>query len=113
MADDCVFCRIASGEVPAKIVAENERCIAFRDIGAQAPTHVLVIPRAHIASLNELKDFTLMSEMMALAAALAQQEGIAEPGYRVVINTNAAGGQTVFHLHMHVLGGRRLQWPPG
>ena len=113
MADDCVFCRIASGEVPAKIVAENERCIAFRDIGAQAPTHVLVIPRAHIASLNELKDFTLMAEMMALAAALAQQEGIAEPGYRVVINTNAAGGQTVSHLHMHVLGGRRLKWPPG
>jgi histidine triad (HIT) family protein len=113
MPENCLFCQIVSGRVPAKIVATNERCIAFRDIGPQAPTHVLVIPRAHIPSLNELADYTLVADMVALAAQVARAEGIAEPGYRLVINTNAHGGQTVFHLHAHVFGGRPMKWPPG
>lgn len=113
MADACLFCRIARGEIPAKIVAQSARCVAFRDIGPQAPTHVLVIPREHVASLNELADQTLLADMMALVAQVVLDEGIAEEGYRVVINTNAHGGQTVFHLHIHVLGGRHLHWPPG
>ena len=113
MADDCLFCRIARGEIPATIVAQSARCLAFRDIGPQAPTHVLVIPREHVASLNELADQTLLADMMALVAQVVRDEGIAEQGYRVVINTNAHGGQTVFHLHIHVLGGRHLHWPPG
>ena len=113
MADDCLFCRIARGEIPATIVAQSARCLAFRDIGPQAPTHVLVIPREHVASLNELSDPTLLADMMALVAQVVRDERIAEQGYRVVINTNSHGGQTVFHLHIHVLGGRHLHWPPG
>jgi histidine triad (HIT) family protein len=113
MADDCLFCRIVKGEVPAKIVATSERCIAFRDIGPKAPTHVLVIPRSHVASLAELTDMSVVADMMGLAAKVARDEGIADDGYRVVINTNAHGGQTVFHLHLHLLGGRPLAWPPG
>ena len=115
MAEPCLFCRIATGEIPAKLVAESESCIAFRDIGPQAPTHVLVIPRRHVESLNQLTsaDATLVAEMTALAQRVARDEGIAEPGYRLVINTNAHGGQTVFHLHLHLLGGRQMQWPPG
>ena len=113
MTDACLFCRIARAEIPAKIVAQSARCVAFRDIGPQAPTHVLVIPREHVASLNELADQTLLADMMALVAQVVRDEGIAEQGYRVVINTNAHGGQTVFHLHIHVLGGRHLHWPPG
>ncbi|HVT39496.1 MAG TPA: HIT domain-containing protein, partial [Gemmatimonadaceae bacterium] len=95
MPEHCLFCRIVSGEVPATIVATSERCIAFRDIGPQAPTHVLVIPRAHIPSLNDLTDHSLAADMIALGAQVATAEGIAGPGYRLVINTNAHGGQTV------------------
>jgi histidine triad (HIT) family protein len=113
MTDDCLFCRIVRGEVPAKIVATNERCIAFRDIGPKAPTHILVIPRLHVASLAELKDMSVVADMVALAAGVARDEGVADDGYRVVFNTNANGGQTVFHLHLHLLGGRHLAWPPG
>jgi histidine triad (HIT) family protein len=113
MAENCLFCRIVSGEVPAKIVAANDRCIAFRDIGPQAPVHVLVIPRAHVASLNDVTDYSLVADMAALGAQVAREEGIAEQGYRLVFNTNAHGGQTVFHLHAHVLGGRPMRWPPG
>lgn len=113
MANDCPFCRIAKKEIPASIVAENEFCVAFRDINPQAPVHVLVIPRAHIASLNETKDQNIIGAMHLFAAQIAKAEGIAERGYRTVINTNADGGQTVFHLHLHLLGGRRMKWPPG
>jgi histidine triad (HIT) family protein len=113
MADGCLFCRIVSGELPATIVAANTRCVAFRDIGPQAPVHVLVVPRTHVASLNELTDLTVVADMMALAMQVANAEHIAQPGYRIVINTNAHGGQTVSHLHMHLLGGRHLTWPPG
>lgn len=113
MAADCLFCRIVAGEIPAKRVAENAHCIAFRDIGPQAPTHVLVIPRAHVASLNQVHSAELAGELLLMAAAVARSEGIADSGYRVVLNTNVDGGQTVYHLHVHVLGGRALHWPPG
>ena len=113
MASDCLFCRIVSREIPATIIAEDEHSLAFRDIGPKAPTHVLVVPKAHVASLDEVSDPALVGRLMVMAAEIARQEGIAATGYRVVANTNADGGQTVFHLHVHLLGGRRLQWPPG
>ena len=110
---DCLFCKIAAGEVPAEIVASNERFVGFRDIAAQAPTHVLAIPREHVASLNEVRDPDLIGNLMLFARSIAHQEGLAEPGYRVVLNTHADAGQTVFHIHAHVLGGRVMGWPPG
>ena len=113
MADECLFCQIVRGEIPATLVAENASCIAFRDVGPKAPTHVLVIPREHVESLNQVDDPAIVAEMIALAQKVAKAEGIDGPGYRLVINTNAHGGQTVFHLHMHLLGGRRMKWPPG
>jgi len=113
MSADCLFCRIVRREIPATIVAEDAHCIAFRDLRAQAPVHVLVIPRAHHATLNDVTDPAVVAQMFALAATVAKAEGVAERGFRSVINTNADGGQTVFHLHLHVLGGRRLTWPPG
>ena len=113
MASDCLFCRIVSGEIPARIVAEDEHCVAFRDINPQAPVHVLVIPRVHVASLNDVADGAVIGDMHRLAARIARSEGVAESGYRTVFNTNADAGQTVFHLHLHLLGGRRLGWPPG
>ena len=113
MANDCLFCRIVRGVIPAAIVAEDAHCIAFRDINAQAPVHVLVIPRAHVASLNDLANAEVVAHMHALAVQVAKAEGIDQRGFRTVINTNDDGGQTVFHLHMHVLGGRRMSWPPG
>ena len=113
MADDCLFCRIVRGEIPAKIVAENAHCVAFRDINPQAPTHVVVVPRTHVASLNEATDAALVGELALLASAIARTEGIAERGYRTVVNTNADAGQTVFHLHLHLIGGRPMAWPPG
>ncbi|HJU65475.1 MAG TPA: histidine triad nucleotide-binding protein [Gemmatimonadaceae bacterium] len=113
MADDCLFCRIVRGEVPAKLVAETEECVAFRDVNPQAPVHVLVIPREHVPSLNEARDAALVGRLSLVAAAIARKEGIADSGYRTVINTNANAGQTVFHIHLHLLGGRHLGWPPG
>ncbi len=113
MAENCLFCRILQGEIPARIVAETEHCVAFRDVNPQAPVHVLVIPREHVASLNEADDAALVGRLALLAAELARSEGIAESGYRTVINTNADAGQTVFHIHLHLLGGRKLGWPPG
>jgi histidine triad (HIT) family protein len=113
MATSCLFCRIASGEIPANKVAESARCLAFRDINPQAPTHILVIPRVHVESLNQFDDPSLAGELLAMARDVAAADGLAERGYRVVINTNADGGQTVFHLHLHVLGGRAMRWPPG
>ena len=113
MANDCLFCRILRKEIPAKIVAENEHCVAFRDINPQAPVHMLVIPREHIASLNETTDAAMIGQLHLMAAQLAKSEGLAERGYRTVINTNAEAGQTVFHIHLHLLGGRRMKWPPG
>ncbi|MBM4195018.1 MAG: histidine triad nucleotide-binding protein [Gemmatimonadetes bacterium] len=109
----CLFCRIVAGEIPATKVAENADCLAFRDIGPQAPTHVLVIPKRHVGSLDALSDGALGAALLAMARDVARAEGIAADGYRVVTNTGANGGQSVAHLHFHVLGGRKLTWPPG
>jgi histidine triad (HIT) family protein len=113
VADDCLFCRIVRKEIPAKLVAEDEHCVAFRDINPQAPVHVLVIPRAHVPSLNQATDAAMIGRLSLMAAEIARSEGVAESGYRTVINTNAGAGQTVFHVHLHLLGGRALHWPPG
>jgi histidine triad (HIT) family protein len=115
VADDpnCLFCRIVHGEIPAKVVAQTPECIAFRDIDPRAPTHVVIIPRDHIPTLSDVRDPLVVGRMTMLAAEIAKSEGIADSGYRTVINTNADGGQTVFHVHMHLLGGRHFTWPPG
>jgi histidine triad (HIT) family protein len=113
MADRCLFCRIVRKEIPAQIVAETDDCVAFRDLNPQAPVHVLVIPREHVASLNDTTDPALVGRLSLVAADIARREGVAESGYRTVINTNGDAGQTVFHVHLHLLGGRRLGWPPG
>ncbi len=110
---DCLFCKIARGEIPTGRVAENELCIAFRDIAPQAPVHVLVIPRTHYRSLSDTPDGSILAAMGELAKQVASELGIAESGYRVVLNTGEDGGQTVHHVHMHLLGGRQLKWPPG
>ena len=112
---DCLFCKILKGQIPASIVYEDERLIAFKDINPQAPLHALIVPKRHIASLNELtaEDDELVGEMVRRAAALANQHGYAERGFRTVFNTNAEAGQTVFHIHLHLLAGRGLTWPPG
>lgn len=110
---DCLFCRIAQGEIPAAIIAQNDDAVAFRDIDPRAPVHVLVIPRRHLASLNDADDPRLLGSVLMLAAQVAREEGVAERGYRVVINTGEHAGQTVQHLHAHVLGGRDMAWPPG
>lgn len=113
MSEDCLFCRIVRGELEAERVAEGSVWVAIRDINPQAPTHVLVIPREHVRSLNELSDRELAATLLLAAAEVAAQEDVADGGYRVVANTNDAGGQTVPHLHLHVLGGRGMRWPPG
>jgi histidine triad (HIT) family protein len=111
----CLFCRIIAREIPASIVYEDGELLAFNDISPQAPMHVLIVPRRHIASLNDLnvEDDGIVGEMVRRGAAIAAQHGHADRGYRTVFNTNAEAGQTVFHIHLHVLGGRRLGWPPG
>lgn len=110
---DCLFCRIARGEIPAAKIAETADCIAFRDIAPQAPVHVLIIPRTHYGSIDEVPDASVVGAMSMLAQQVARSEGIAATGYRCVINTGVDGAQTVGHLHMHLLGGRGLGWPPG
>ena len=111
----CIFCKIASGEIPSAVVYDDEHVVAFRDLNPHAPTHVLVVPRRHIPTLNDLvpADAELVGRMYLAAREVARQEGIAETGYRTVFNCNADAGQTVFHLHLHVLGGRSMIWPPG
>ena len=111
---DCLFCRIVVGEIPADVVAQTERTLAFRDVGPQAPTHVLVVPREHHADLAAVSDAdpTLLAEVFATAVSVARSEGL-DGGYRLVANTGDDGGQSVHHLHVHVLGGRHLGWPPG
>src|SRR5262249_39670883 len=113
--DDCLFCRIRDGTIPATIVHQDDRTVAFRDINPQSPTHVLVIPRKHIASLNDLTpdDDQLVGYMHQVAAQIAAAEGVRDSGYRVVFNCGAGAGQTVWHLHLHLLGGRPFRWPPG
>ena len=112
---DCLFCRIVAGEIPAALVHQDDHLVAFKDINPQAPLHVLIIPRRHVASLNDLgqEDDGLVGEMVRRAAAIAREHGHAERGYRTVFNCNADAGQSVFHIHLHVLGGRAMRWPPG
>jgi histidine triad (HIT) family protein len=112
---DCLFCMIVAGEIPAQIVHQDERLVAFRDINPQAPLHVLIVPRRHIGTLNDLgpEDDAIVGEMQRRAAALAREHGHADRGYRTVFNCQRDAGQSVFHIHLHVLGGRPLTWPPG
>ena len=110
-----LFEKIIAGQIPADIVYEDDHCVAFRDINPQAPTHVLVIPRRHVATTDDLADgdAELVGRMALAAAKIAREEGVAEDGYRLVFNCNAGAGQTVFHIHLHLLGGRGFSWPPG
>jgi histidine triad (HIT) family protein len=112
---ECPFCKIVAGEIPAEIVRESDRLLAFRDLNPQAPTHILLIPKDHIESVAELSDDhgDTLADIMQAATQLAGAEGIAESGWRLVTNVGADGGQTVFHLHFHLLGGRQMTWPPG
>jgi len=112
---DCLFCRIIKREIPASIVYEDDHVLAFNDINPQAPTHVLLVPKRHIASLNDLQpgDDQIAGEIVRRAAAIAKEHGLAERGFRTVFNTNREAGQTVFHIHLHLLGGRAMGWPPG
>jgi histidine triad (HIT) family protein len=112
---DCLFCKIREGEIPCDKVFENEGVIAFRDVNPQAPTHVLIVPRKHISTVNDLEeeDKDVVGKMLLAAKVIAADEGIAEDGYRLVLNCNSKAGQTVFHIHMHLIGGRVMTWPPG
>lgn len=112
---DCLFCKISNGEIPADILYEDDDVTAFSDISAQAPRHFLVIPKRHIATINDLQpeDADLIGKMYLVAKQVAAEEGVAESGYRTVMNCNNDGGQTVYHIHLHVLGGRPMHWPPG
>ena len=112
---DCLFCKIVKREIPGSIVYEDDRVLAFNDLNPQAPTHVLLVPKRHIASLDDLTpgDDQIVGELARRAAAIARDRGIAAGGYRTVFNTNRDAGQTVFHIHLHLIGGRAMQWPPG
>lgn len=112
---DCLFCKITNGEVPANIIYSDENVTAFEDIHPQAPHHIIIIPRKHIATLNDLQteDNPLLGHMIKTAAQIAGKLNLAEKGYRIAMNCNEAGGQTVFHIHLHLLGGRQMTWPPG
>ena len=115
MNESCLFCRIVAGDIPAKMIAEGEEWVAFRDIHPQAPTHVLVVPRRHVSTLDDLRagDESLAGALVGAAARIARSEGLVEGGYRVVMNCGAGAGQSVFHIHLHLLGGRGFSWPPG
>jgi len=112
---DCLFCKIIDRKIPASIVFEDDRVVAFNDINPQGPTHVLVVPKRHITSLNDLTpaDDAMIGEVVRRAAAIAKERGIDVGGFRTVFNTNKDGGQTVFHIHLHLIGGRTMTWPPG
>ncbi len=113
--EDCIFCKIINKKIPASIVFEDEKMIAFNDINPQAPIHILLIPREHFASLNDIPEEkkNILSHLLLKARQIAQEKGIAEKGYRIVLNTGKDSGQEVFHIHLHLLGGRRMHWPPG
>lgn len=110
---DCLFCKMVSGDIKPSVVFDDENVLAFRDINPQAPVHILVIPKRHIATLNDLDDQLLAGKLLSTAVSLAHQEGLADDGYRTVFNCNQHGGQAVYHLHLHLLGGRQMSWPPG
>ncbi len=113
--DNCLFCRLINGEVAADVLYQDARAVAIRDANPQAPVHALVLPKEHVESLDDIgqRDEALMGHLMRVASRVANQQGLAETGYRTVVNTGAGAGQSVFHLHVHVLGGRELAWPPG
>jgi histidine triad (HIT) family protein len=113
--DNCLFCRLINGEVAADVLYQDARAVAIRDTNPQAPVHALVIPKEHVESLDDIgqRDEALMGHLMRVASRVANEQGLAESGYRTVVNTGAGAGQSVFHLHVHVLGGRELSWPPG
>jgi histidine triad (HIT) family protein len=113
--EKCIFCKVVNKKVPARIIVEDDLAVAFEDVNPQAPIHVLVIPKMHISSLNEVtaSERDLMGHLMLVAAKVAEIKSVHQTGYRLVINTNAQAGQTVFHVHFHVLGGRQMAWPPG
>ena len=115
MTDDCLFCKLVANEIPAEKLYEDEDVTAFRDINPAAPTHVLVIPNKHIAAVNEAEaeDQALLGKLLLVGNQIADQEGLNSDGFRYVINTGSNGGQTVYHIHLHVLGGRQMTWPPG
>ena len=112
---DCLFCKIIDRTIPSRVVYEDDRVMAFEDVNPQAPTHVLIVPKRHIATLNDIgtEDDQIVGELVRRAAAIAKERGFSEHGYRTVFNTNRGAGQTVFHIHLHLLGGRPLTWPPG
>ena len=110
---DCLFCKMIAGEIKPDVVYEDESILAFRDINPQAPIHILIIPKVHVETLNDLDDSVLAGNLLQTAIKLADREGLAKEGYRTVLNCNKKGGQEVFHLHMHLLGGRQMLWPPG
>ncbi len=115
MSSDCLFCKILAGDIPAELVYESDMAAAFRDINPQAPTHVLVIPRKHISTINDVTsdDEAIVGSLFTAAKEIAAADGIADDGYRAVMNCNEGAGQSVFHIHLHVLGGRPMNWPPG
>ncbi len=112
---DCVFCKIREGKIAANFLHEDDKCFAFRDINPMAPTHILIVPKKHIATLNDMteEDAPTMGHLLVVAKQLAASEGVAEEGWRTVFNVNRGGGQAVFHIHLHLLGGRTFGWPPG
>ena len=110
---DCIFCKMVAGEIKPAVVFENDDVFAFRDINPQAPAHILVIPKRHVPTLDDLEDPSLAAQLLQAVTTIARQEGLADEGYRTVINCRGNGGQEVYHLHLHLLGGRRLTWPPG
>ncbi len=111
--DDCLFCKIVAGKIPCDLVGESESFLAFNDIDPQAPTHILVIPKEHVRSLADSESSEMLGGLMSFTRDIASEHGLVEGGYRTVINTNGDGGQMVFHIHVHVLGGRQMKWPPG
>ena len=112
---DCLFCKIREGEIPADIVYEDEHVLAFNDVSPQAPVHILIIPRQHISTVNDMTDgdVSIMGQLFSAARIIAAQQGVSEDGYRMVVNCNEGAGQSVFHIHMHLLAGRGMRWPPG
>jgi histidine triad (HIT) family protein len=112
---DCLFCKIRDGEIPCDMVFENDDVLAFQDVNPQAPVHIVIIPRKHIATVNEVaeSDEVTMGKLFSVAKIIAAQQGVSDDGYRLVVNCNEKAGQTVFHIHMHLLAGRNMTWPPG
>ena len=115
MSDSCLFCKIVQGEIPSDLVFENDQVVAFRDISPQAPVHILIVPRQHVATVNDFRSEhgETLTQLMLAAPKIAVDQGVDEDGYRLVLNCQEGAGQSVFHVHMHLLGGRRMEWPPG